>query len=146
MAFLRRTQYARMTHTARGFTLIEVLMATALVAIAVVGVMGAIRSVASVEAKQNDADIVQNLACEKLDEMRILANPNSVGLRGDFADRGHPEVSWTADVVDTDYDGLEQITITASLGHTSQSISTLINVQTSASSTSSSSTSGGAGQ
>ena len=120
-------------------------MATALVAIAVVGVMGAIRSVAAVETRQQDADIAQSLACEKLDEMRILTNPTSAGSTGTFADRGHPEVTWTASIVDTDYDSLEQITVTATRGGTSQAVSTL-DYTTASTSSSTSTSSGGSGQ
>jgi len=114
--------------TASGFTLVEVLVTTVIVAITLVGVLGAIRSQALVESSANDATLLQRLANEKLNDLRILQDPSTGGDSGDFSDRGYPDITWTADVEQSNTTNLDQVTVTATRGKASQAITTLIYV------------------
>jgi type II secretion system protein I len=117
-----------MRRARNGFTLVEVLVTTVIVAIAVVGVMGAISSTTAVQASAKDALFLQSLANEKLNDLRILQDPSTAGSTGDFSDRGYPDIIWTADVVPSNTANLDQVTITVTKGKESQVITTLMYV------------------
>ena len=104
------------------------MVATVVVAIAIVGVLGAIQTQASVQAKAIDAVLLQRLAAEKMNDLRVLQDPSSVTGTGDFSDRQYPDITWTADVETTSTTNLDQVTVTASKGKDSESITTMIYV------------------
>ena len=112
----------------RGFTLVEVLVATVLVAIAVTGVMGGIGALTSAQAKARDADLLQKLAAEKINDLSTLTDPTTIGSSGDFSDRNYPDVTWTADIESTNITNVDEVTITASRGKVSQSLMTMVYV------------------
>lgn len=111
-----------------GFTLIEVMVTTVIVAIAIVGVLGAIGSEAKERAQANDAVLLQRLANEKLNDLRVLQDPSSTTGNGDYSDRAYPDITWTAEVETTNTNNLDQVTVTATKGKESQSVTTLIYV------------------
>jgi type II secretion system protein I len=111
-----------------GFTLVEVLVTAAIVSLALVGVLGAIGSQLRLESSANDAALLQRLANEKLNDLRLQPDPSDAGASGDFSDRNYPDVTWTADVESTSTANLDQVTVTATRGNASQSITTLIYV------------------
>ncbi|MBV9852674.1 MAG: prepilin-type N-terminal cleavage/methylation domain-containing protein [Armatimonadetes bacterium] len=110
----------------RGFTLIEVLVTTVLVGLAVVGVLTAIRAVGVTETRVQTADLLQRLAAEKLNDLRLLPDPGQAAAGGDFADRGYPDVTWELAVEQTDSDALVRVTVTASRAGASQELTTLM--------------------
>jgi prepilin-type N-terminal cleavage/methylation domain-containing protein len=109
------------------FTLIELLVTTVIVAIAVVGALGGIRALTAAQTKAQDAALLQRLADEKLNDLRILQDPTSE-TTGDFSDRGYTDITWSADDETTATSNLDQITVTATRGNSSQSITTMIYV------------------
>jgi type II secretion system protein I len=111
-----------------GFTLIEVLVTTVIVAIAIVGVLGGIQSLTMADSKAQDAVLLQRLANEKLNDLRILQDPSTAGSSGDFSDRGYPDVTWSAEVDSTSTTNLDQVTITATRGKNDQSLTTMLYV------------------
>jgi Tfp pilus assembly protein PilV len=122
-------------------------VASVLVAVAITGVLGGIRALGVAQAKAQDSDLVQRLAAEKINDMRILADPTSNGTSGDFSDRNYPDVTWTADVESTSVTNVDEITVTATRGKVSQSLMTLMYIApaTSTSTTGSSSSTSGTG-
>ena len=110
----------------RGFTLIEVLVTTVLVAVAVTGVLGGIRAIGVTEARAHSADLLQRLAAEKMNDLRLLPDPSEAPSAGDFSDRGSAEVTWKLEVEATDTTTVDQVTVTASRGLDSQSLTTLM--------------------
>jgi len=118
-----------------GFTLVEVMIAALLVAVAVTGVMGGIAAITRAESRAKDAALMQRLAAEKMDDIRLLADPSEAGSQGDFGDRGYPDVTWSANVTSTTITNLDQVTITASRGKESQSLTTQIYVPSTTSTT-----------
>lgn len=120
----------------RGFTLIEVLVTVVLVSVAVVGVLGGLRVIAAADAQARDADLIQRLTAEKLGDMRLLSDPAAGGSAGDFSDRGHSEITWTAAVTATGAADVDKVTVTATGGGRSQTVSTLMFVRPAAGTTS----------
>ncbi len=113
----------------RGFTLIEVLVTVVLVSVAVVGVLGGIRSIQAAGARARSADLLQRLVAEKLGDMKLLADPSAGASAGDFADRGYPDITWTAAVEATGMTSLDKVTVTATQGGQEQALTTLIFVR-----------------
>ncbi len=113
----------------RGFTLIEVLVTVVLVSVAVVGVLGGIRSIRAADARARSADLLQRLASEKVSDLKLLSDPSTGGNAGDFSDRGHGEVSWTASVTTTGAANVDKVTVMATRGGDSQALTTLVFVR-----------------
>ncbi len=114
-----------------GFTLIEVLVTVVLVSIAVVGVLGGIRSIQAAGARAQTADLLQRLVAEKVGDLKLLADPSAGASAGDFADRGHPDITWTLSAEATSTTSLDKVTVTATQGRQEQSLTTLIFVRSS---------------
>ncbi len=108
--------------------MIEVLVTTVLVGIAVVGVMNGIRSVEATQSKAITADRLIRLAAEKLEDAKILADPADGGTSGDFSDRGYPNTTWELTETTTSVTNLDEITVKVTDGKESQSLDTLIYV------------------
>ena len=113
----------------RGFTLVEVLVTTVLVAVAIVGVLGGIRAIRDADAKAQTADLLQRLASEKINDVRLLQDPSTGGTDGDFTDRGYPDVSWALQETASGVTDLTQITVTVTRGKDSQALTTLLFVR-----------------
>ena len=111
-----------------GFTLIEVLVAAMLTAIAVAGVLGGIRALTKAQSQAQTADTLQRLAAEKMDDLQLLSDPTSSGVGGDFSDRGYQDVTWQVDEETTGTLDLDQVTVTVTRGQDSQKLTTLMNV------------------
>ncbi|GIU74589.1 MAG: hypothetical protein KatS3mg004_1676 [Bryobacteraceae bacterium] len=85
-----------------GFTLLEVLVATTLMAVAVIGLLGALRASMSNAARLLEAERAAALARRQMDELlsnRLL--PRGVPLEGRFApeETGGIEAGWRATAV-----------------------------------------------
>ena len=126
----------------RGFTLIEVLVTVVLVSVAVVGVLGGIRSIQAAGARARDADLMQRLASEKVGDIRLLSDPSTGGNAGDFSDRGHADITWTASVETTGAANVDKVTVTATRGGQSQALTTLVFVRPSGGTTAGSAVTG----
>ena len=106
--------------------MIEVLVTVVLVSIALVGVLGGIRSIQAAAARARSADLLQRLASEKVGDIRLLSDPSASGNGGDFSDRGHSDISWTASVETTGTANVDKVTVTAIRGGSSQALTTLM--------------------
>ena len=97
----------------KGFTLVEVMVASLLVAIALAGVMGGISSLTKADTHARDAVLVQQLAAQKMREFEGVTDPTTAADKGDFTDQGHPEVSWTLTVETGGVTNIEKLSVTA---------------------------------
>jgi prepilin-type N-terminal cleavage/methylation domain-containing protein len=111
-----------------GFTLVEVIITTMIVAIAVTGVFGGIRALTAADVKARDADLLQRLASEKVEDIRVNGDPNTYGTNGDFTDRGYPDVSWTMEIQTVSTANVDQLTVTAARAKESQAITEFVYV------------------
>ncbi len=83
----------------RGFTLLEMLVATAIMGIAVVGLLSSLAASARNAARLRDYDRVAQIAELRMNDLLLDENlPRGVELRGDFdpALRGGLESGWRA--------------------------------------------------
>lgn len=89
-------------------------MTVVLVAVTLVGVLGALRALGAADVKARDAELLQRLASRKWEELGTVADPQAAEDRGDFADAGHPEVDWTLAVEPSGTaENIETVTVTA---------------------------------
>ena len=91
---------------ARGFTLIEVLVALAIVAVGMAAVMGAINSSASTIGYLRDKTFANWVALNKIASVRISGQPPAKGNTNGDIDFGDRKWHWRMEVVATDVPGL----------------------------------------
>lgn len=113
----------------RGFTLVEVLVAVVLVAVALTGVMGGIRALGAADAKARDADLLQRLAAQKLSEMGAVTDPRTTEDSGDFAEQGYPDIEWTMTIEPSGAENVDKIAVTASRGNEEQTLTALVYIR-----------------
>ena len=87
----------------RGFTLIEVLIALAILASSLTILLGTMAASGQQAAFSNDLTVASALARSKMVdvEYEIMEEgfqSDDQMLSGDFADEGHPEITWEADI------------------------------------------------
>jgi len=93
-----------------GFTLLEVLVAVAILAIAMVAILKA--NVQNLDAltKSREMTTASLLAASKLAEIEAAGAANWSESQGDFGD-DYPEFTWQVETASTAVDGLERITV-----------------------------------
>ena len=97
----------------RGFSLIEAMVASVLVA---VGVTSAIRGYAALtkaQAELQERDRMQRLAISKYDEL-IATGINNAATSGDFQDYNESRYKWDLDIETTATTGLDSVQLTVS--------------------------------
>ena len=99
-----------------------------LVAIAVTGVFGGIRALTAADVRAQDADLLQRLASEKMEDVRVNGDPTTYGSQGDFTDRGYLDVTWSMDVQTAGAANVDQVTITATRLRDSQAVTEFVYV------------------
>ena len=77
----------------RGFTLIEVAVATVILAISVTMAMGAISSMTTTELRIRESEKTNLLAIQKLHEILAVGSIDSAPTSGTFEDYGEPKLS-----------------------------------------------------
>ena len=121
----KRTKYRRL----RGFTLIEALVAVVIVSVAIVSVFGGMRAMAAARTRASEAELLQQLALQKMNELGAVTDLNSADTKGDFSEQGHAEVSWTVDVEPSGVTNVNQVTVTATRNKSSQTFTGLLFVR-----------------
>jgi prepilin-type N-terminal cleavage/methylation domain-containing protein len=107
-----------------GFTLVEVMVTTILLTIALVGTYQGIGAMDTARAYAVKADLLQRLAVEKLSDSELLQDPSANGSSGDFSDRGYPNITWTLTENTTNVTNLDEVSVTATQGKQSQLVTT----------------------
>jgi len=104
------------TGRSRGFTLIEALVATVVLAIGVVGVMGGYGAILNAERRLHESEQMQRLAHQKLDELVATGVATQGGQSGDFSDQDLPDIKWTVSSDTTSVANLNAISVTVTKG------------------------------
>lgn len=130
---------------ATGFTLIEVMVTTMLIAIAVTAVMGGIRSLQVADQHARNMDLLQRLASEKLEDVASASDPATYGTSGDYQDRGYPDATWTVDLEASSAANVSQVTVTARRGKDSEELTQYIYIQPVTTNSTTTTTQGGTG-
>ena len=110
-------------------TRVEVLVTVLLVSTALVGVMTGMRALGTTEVRARDADRLQHLAAQKMNELGVVGDLNAAEDNGDFTEQGYPEISWTMDVQPSGTENVDTVTVTVSQGDDEQSLTGLIYVR-----------------
>jgi len=95
----------------RGFTMVEAIVSIALAGFGVAAVVGALGSISLAEANALEREHMQRLAGDKYDEL-IATGDYQTETSGNFEDRGDNEYDWSADLVTTGVEGLDELTVT----------------------------------
>jgi prepilin-type N-terminal cleavage/methylation domain-containing protein len=96
----------------RGFTLVEAMVSTVLLAVGITAVLGAFSSMTSNYRKARDTEQMQRLALDKYEELVATGSLQTQTLNGDFSDRGNDRYLWDASVETTGVENLSSLTIT----------------------------------
>ena len=99
---------------AKGFTLIEVLVAATLLGVGVAAVIGGIRSVNKAEGRARELEVMQRLAVDKYDEIRATTDTYAAGDSGDFVEKNIDDYTWEMKVDSTGVENVSAITVTVS--------------------------------
>lgn len=95
----------------RGFTMVEAIVSIALAGFGVAAVVGALGSINLAEANALEREHMQRLAVDKYDEL-IATGDYQTETSGNFSDRGDDDYDWSADLVTTGVEGLDELTVT----------------------------------
>ncbi len=98
---------------AKGFTLVELLVAVVLTAVGIVSMVGALSGMTRAQTAVNERDTVFELAQEKYDEL-VATGAYETETDGDFEGRYAGRYSWSLEVIDTGTESLQSIRLTVS--------------------------------
>ncbi|HTV53093.1 MAG TPA: type II secretion system minor pseudopilin GspI [Steroidobacteraceae bacterium] len=105
---------------ARGFTLIEVLVALAIVAIGMSAVLSTISSSAATVAYLRDKTFAQWIALNQLAQVRLQTQPPSMGKSDGELDYAGRHWRWQQTVSDLGFPGIQRIDVQVQLADTPQ--------------------------
>ncbi len=134
-----------------GFTLVEMIVATVILAVGIVGAAGAYNAATRASAAASDIQTAAMLAQQQLSQTETQSAGNLSGgdTEGDFG-ADHPGFHWKQSVAATDYTNLFQVSVTVQWGGNpvhERTVSTyLVNVQPNTSTTTSTGATSGSGQ
>jgi general secretion pathway protein I len=96
---------------AQGFTLLEVLVAVAILAIAMVAILKA--NVQNLDAltESRESTMASLLAAGKLAEIEAMGPADWAEFEGDFGE-DHPDYSWEVETARTESEGLMRVVVT----------------------------------
>lgn len=95
----------------KGFTLVEVIAATGLLAIGIAMGSGALSSMTRTELRQRELEKMNLLAVEKLNEVLAIGNVVGQETEGSFEEYGEPNYQWTLETADSGTDNLETVRV-----------------------------------
>jgi general secretion pathway protein I len=98
-------RYFRKKAGAPGFTLLEVLVAVAILAIAMVAILKANVQSLDTLTRSRETSTASLLAASKLAEVEAAGAANWSELRGDFAE-DYPDYTWEVETSSTEVEGL----------------------------------------
>lgn len=96
----------------RGFTLVEVIVATALLGIGIAFSMGALGAMTATENKVRMSEKLNRLAVLKLEQVLAEGNIETAQTDGDFQDFNEPGFSWTLAVAPSGIENVDTIIVT----------------------------------
>jgi len=100
-------------HTCNGFTLIEVMIAITIIAIALVVILHSYGLGVSMANESQDFSLATLLAQRKMAEIELEGFPKVGGEEGDFGE-AYPGFTWRETVIETPIEDLRKVTLTIS--------------------------------
>jgi len=104
------------------------MVAVVLISLGIVAVFGGIAAMNRTESRARDADLLQSLAQQKMNEMGAVTDPRTAETSGDFSDRNYPDVTWSLVVQPSGAQDVDTITVTATRGQDSEALTALLYV------------------
>lgn len=121
-----RTLNLRHPKASRGFTLMEVLVALAVVAIALSAILASSGRTTSNAAQLRDTTLAQWVAENRLTELRLEQGWPSTGRTRGEAEMGGREWFWTMEVEDTEDDNLRRIEVSVATAREAEGSTTTV--------------------
>jgi len=109
MSIVNKTKIRR---NRAGFTLIEALVATALLASGVVAVLGAFGALNRTETRARELETMQRLAYQKYDELLATSTDITSPQDGDFSDQNIDGYTWKSEEEPSGVENLDAVTVT----------------------------------
>ena len=108
-------RYFKRKTRAQGFTLLEVLVAVAILAIAMVAILKANVQSLDTLTESRERSTASLLAASKLAEVEAAGPTNWSELQGDFGE-GYPDYNWEVETSGTEVEGLMRVAVIVSRG------------------------------
>lgn len=126
MAKIGRT--AKRSGRKRGFSLVEALVAVALLGLGITACLGALAEMANGETRAERSERLQMLAHRKLQEIVATAEYQQAPIDGSFEIEGYPDITWTATDEQSGVENLEivALTVTSEGGEVSYTVTQLV--------------------
>ena len=108
-----------------GFTLLEIMVALAIVATALVTLLGSHLTSLNMAQKHKEQSQIAMLGRMKMEEVATIPYDSLVGDSGDFAPE-HPEVGWEIEVEDAEIENLKEVKVIIKMPDREFELETLI--------------------
>ena len=96
----------------KGFTLVEVVVSVALLAIGIVVSLGSLSAMTKTEVKLRKTEEMNRLAVQKIDEVLAVGNATKAETSGTFDDYGYTGYEWSLEVAPSGTENLDTIRVT----------------------------------
>ena len=96
----------------KGFTLVEVVVSVALLAIGIVVSLGSLSAMTKTEVKLRKTEEMNRLAVQKIEEVLAVGNATKAETSGTFDDYGYTGYEWSLEVAPSGTENLDTIRVT----------------------------------
>lgn len=96
----------------KGFTLVEVVVSVALLAIGIVVSLGSLSAMTKTEVKLRKTEEMNRLAVQKIEEVLAVGNATTAETSGTFDDYGYTGYEWSLEVAPSGTENLDTIRVT----------------------------------
>jgi len=96
----------------KGFTLVEVVVSVALLAIGIVVALGSLSAMTKTEVKLRKTEEMNRLAVQKIEEVLAVGNATTAETSGTFDDYGYTGYEWSLEVAPSGTENLDTIRVT----------------------------------
>ena len=96
----------------KGFTIVEVVVSVALLAIGIVVSLGSLSVMTKTEVKLRKTEEMNRLAVQKIEEVLAVGNATTAETSGTFDDYGYTGYEWSLEVAPSGTENLDTIRVT----------------------------------
>jgi prepilin-type N-terminal cleavage/methylation domain-containing protein len=95
----------------KGFTLVEVVVSVALLAIGIVVSLGSLSAMTKTEVKLRKTEEMNRLAVQKIEEVLAVGNATTAETSGTFDDYGYTGYEWSLEVAPSGTENLDTVRV-----------------------------------
>lgn len=111
----------------KGFTLVEVVVSVALLAIGIVVSLGSLSAMTKTEVKLRKTEEMNRLAVQKIEEVLAVGNATTAETSGTFDDYGYTGYEWSLEVAPSGTENLDTIRVTVTEASANSSAGVSVN-------------------